>query len=226
LHQQIRSRARRKLLDYLIKRTSYYITLRENSRYYHIMAFDVVRHKLKLMEQQFIYDGCLKCADDIFFLHWHEALQMADGQIGWLDVEGHIRERRQAWHAAARQSPQETINIPIEPRDEADTLTGYCASPGYAEGVAKVILDPTLNANLEPGDILIAPYTDPAWTPLFPSVAAVVVGIGSFLSHAGTVAREYGIPCLVDVEGCTEKIRSGQRIRVYATEGFVEVVSR
>ena len=224
LHQQVKSRVKRKLLDYLIRRTGYYITLRENSRYYHTMAFDVVRHKLKLMEQQFIYDGRLKCADDIFFLHWVEAVQMADAQLGWLDVEDRIRERRQAWQAAARQRPQETINVPIEPRADTGSLSGYCASPGYAEGTARVILDPTLSTALQPGDILIAPYTDPAWTPLFPSVGAVVVGIGSFLSHAGTVAREYGIPCLVDVEGCTEKIRSGQHVRVYATEGFVEVV--
>ncbi|MCZ6657737.1 MAG: PEP-utilizing enzyme [Gammaproteobacteria bacterium] len=226
LHQQVASHAKRKLLDYLIGRTSYYIALRENSRHYYVMAFDVVRHKLKLMEQEFIYEGRLKCADDIFFLHWIEAVQLANQQLDWLDIEDRIRQRRQAWQAAARQRPPETINVPIERGEGPDALSGFCASPGYAEGIARVVLDPTLSTDLEPGDILIAPDTDPGWTPLFPTAGAVVVGIGSFLSHAGTVAREYGIPCLVDVEGCTEKILSGQRVRVYATEGFVEVVDR
>ena len=63
-----------------------------------------------------------------------------------------------------------------------------------------------------------------AWTPLFPSAAAIIVEVGSYLSHAGTVAREYQIPCLVDVEACTRRLRTGQRVRVFASEGRVEVV--
>ena len=70
----------------------------------------------------------------------------------------------------------------------------------------------------------MAPYTDPAWTPLFPTAAAVVVEVGSYLSHAGTVAREYRIPCLVDVANCTRDLRSGQRVRVNATDGRLEVL--
>ncbi len=70
----------------------------------------------------------------------------------------------------------------------------------------------------------VAPYTDPAWTPLFPGAGAIVVEVGSFLSHAGTVAREYRVPCLVDVHAATERIRSGQQLRVNASEGWVEIV--
>ena len=103
-------------------------------------------------------------------------------------------------------------------------LVGDCACPGVAKGIARVIHDPTLAAELDPGDILVAPYTDPAWTPLFPGAGAIIVEVGSYLSHAGTVAREYQIPCLVDVHDCTRKIRSGQRLRVNATEGWVEIV--
>ena len=70
------------------------------------------------------------------------------------------------------------------------------------------------------------PYTDPAWTPLFPAAAAaIVVEIGSYLSHAGTVAREFQIPCLVDVSDVTRKIRTGQRLRVNATEGWLEILT-
>jgi pyruvate,water dikinase len=86
------------------------------------------------------------------------------------------------------------------------------------------VLDPALGADLQPGDILVAPYTDPAWTPLFPGAGAIVVEVGSYLSHAGTVAREYQIPCLVDVANCTRDLQTGQRARVFASEGRVEVI--
>jgi pyruvate,water dikinase len=103
-------------------------------------------------------------------------------------------------------------------------LAGQCASPGTAEGRARIVLDPSSAHDLEPGDILVAPYTDPAWTPLFPLVRAVVVEVGSFLSHAGTIAREYRIPCLVDVSDCTTRLCEGQRIRVLASDGRVEIL--
>ena len=91
--------------------------------------------------------------------------------------------------------------------------------------MARLLTNPHHSEHLQPGEILVAPYTDPAWTPLFPNVCAIVVEVGSYLSHAGTVAREYQIPCLVDVPNCTQTLRSGQRARVYASEGRVELVA-
>lgn len=108
--------------------------------------------------------------------------------------------------------------------DTGEVICGQCASPGTAEGRVRIVLDPAAANDLAAGDVLVAPYTDPAWTPLFPLAAAIVVEVGSFLSHAGTVAREYGIPCLVDVEGCTRRLRDGQRVRVHASEGRLEVL--
>ena len=124
------------------------------------------------------------------------------------------------------QAP-ESFNLDVsEPSSEtAGTCRGACASPGIAEGRARVILDPSTGVDLEPGEILVAPYTDPAWTPLFPAAAAVIVEVGSYLSHAGTVAREYQIPCLVDVRDCTRRLETGQLLRVNANEGWVEVIS-
>ena len=107
---------------------------------------------------------------------------------------------------------------------DGSVLTGDCACPGVATGIARVIHDPAFATEMSSGEILIAPYTDPAWTPLFPGAAAIIVEIGSYLSHAGTVAREYQVPCLVDVQDCTSRIRSGQRLKVNATEGWVEIL--
>jgi pyruvate,water dikinase len=215
------SPARGWLLERLITRVRRYVTLREQSRHYYTMAFDTVRAKLKRFEQELLYTGKLKCADDLFFLRWDEALALSRDALGWRDVEERVRTRRTRWRTLARRAPAQTLNAEATPR-ASDRLTGECAAAGVAEGVALVMFDPTLDGDFRTGDILVAPYTDPAWTPLFPRAAAIVVEVGSFLSHAATIAREYGVPCLVDVEGCTERIRSGERIRVDATAGHVE----
>jgi len=71
---------------------------------------------------------------------------------------------------------------------------------------------------------LVAPYTDPAWTPLFLTAGAAVIEVGSYLSHAGAVAREYAMPCVVDVAACTSKIRTGDRLRVDGGNGQVWLI--
>jgi pyruvate,water dikinase len=88
-----------------------------------------------------------------------------------------------------------------------------------------VILDPSIDIELKPGEILIAPYTDPAWTPLFLTAGAAVIEIGSYLSHAGTVAREFGMPCVVDLKDCTKLIHTGVRVQVDGDRGVVRLLS-
>jgi pyruvate,water dikinase len=80
------------------------------------------------------------------------------------------------------------------------------------------------NADLRKGEILVTRYTDPAWTPLFFTAAALVTEVGGVLSHGAVIAREIGLPAIVGVAGVTSRIRSGQRVRVNATEGTVEVL--
>lgn len=227
LHQALPHRWQRRLVDHLVERIRYYVTLRENTRYYHTMAMAAVRLKLKAMEQRLIQDGRLKCEDDIFFLEFPEAKALEAGLSDWQDVEGLIHSRRLRYQRQSLERPPETFNIqariPLLTADDK-LLVGDCASPGVATGTARVIRDPSVSADLAAGDVLVAPYTDPAWTPLFPGAAAIIVEVGSYLSHAGTVAREYGIPCLVDVHGCTDKIRSGQSLRINASEGWVEII--
>jgi rifampicin phosphotransferase len=72
--------------------------------------------------------------------------------------------------------------------------------------------------------VLVAPYTDPAWTPLFLTAGAAVVEVGSFLSHAGTVAREFGLPCVVDVEDCTRRIQTGDLLDVDGSRGVITIL--
>jgi pyruvate,water dikinase len=86
------------------------------------------------------------------------------------------------------------------------------------------VLDPSDPGALEPGDVLIAPITDPAWTPLFVPAAAVVVDVGAQVSHAVIVSRELGIPCVVSVKDATRRIPDGALVDVDGTTGTVTVL--
>ncbi|HWO88336.1 MAG TPA: PEP/pyruvate-binding domain-containing protein [Gemmatimonadales bacterium] len=222
---------RRRLVGRLAERVRYYARMRENSRFYWVMGAHVTRRKILRLESRLIASGKLRVRDDIFFLEWPEIEQLERGELGWLDVQQRIAERRREFVRLSKLSPPRTIGIesgepvPATAIGEGGVvLNGQTASPGRCEGVARVILDPAHNAQLLPGEVLVAPYTDPAWTPLFLTAGAAVVEVGSFLSHAGTVAREYGLPCVVDVANCCSLIRSGDRLEVDGDTGVVRVL--
>src|SRR5687768_9948268 len=196
------------------------------------MGFGSVRKKLIALEADLLARGVLKCKDDLFFLKWAEAAALNDGRLRWADVEDRVRERRIEHVRLTKSAPPRTFGIAVaaaEPRMTGaadDELAGQSASPGRYEGIARVILDPGVDLVLHPGEVLIAPFTDPAWTPLFLTAGAAVVEIGSYLSHAGTVAREYAMPCVVDVPACTERIHTGDRVEVDGDRGIVRILER
>ena len=105
-----------------------------------------------------------------------------------------------------------------------DVLTGASGCQGVARGRARVVMDPADAIYLEPGEVLVAPITDPAWTPLFLPSAAVVVNVGALMSHAVIVSRELGIPCVVSVEEATSRIPDGALVEVDGTAGTVTVL--
>ncbi len=105
-----------------------------------------------------------------------------------------------------------------------DVLVGVAGCPGVVRGIARVVLDAANPDALEPGDILVAPATDPAWTPLFMSAGGVVVNVGGQISHAIIVSRELGLPCVVSVTDATVRIPDGALIEVDGNTGQVTVV--
>lgn len=105
-----------------------------------------------------------------------------------------------------------------------EVLTGIGGCPGVARGRARVVLDPADPRDLGPGDVLVAPLTDPSWTPLFVPVEAVVVDVGAMLSHAVIVSRELGIPAVVSVTSATKVIPDGALIEVDGTKGTVTII--
>lgn len=104
-------------------------------------------------------------------------------------------------------------------------FTGIGVSAGTARGRARVITDPADPRGIEPGEVLVAPLTDPAWTPLFLAAAAVVVDVGALQSHAAIVARELGIPAVVSVENASGWIHDGDEVEVDGDRGLVRILS-
>jgi rifampicin phosphotransferase len=169
--------------------------------------------------------------DDIYFLLHSEVAAILRGEWTRDAVQERVRARRQDFEwclGVCVPKVQEGVArcfIGEAPDRRADSLAGVPVSPGVAEGHARVVLDPT-HATIAPGEILVAPVTDVAWTPLFLRAAALVVDVGGPLSHGSIVAREYGIPAVTAVAGATRRIRSGDFIRVDGSRGTVVVLSQ
>jgi pyruvate,water dikinase len=114
----------------------------------------------------------------------------------------------------------------LESSDETRgrSLSGVAGSPGVAEGAARVILRVDQLAELEPGEILVAPSTSTSWTPVFGTIAAAVMDVGGIMCHAAIVAREYGLPAVVGTGTATRRIKTGDRLRVDADAGVVTIL--
>src|SRR3712207_4779470 len=166
----------------------------------------------------------LESAGDIFFV----TLPEARSALADRDLRSVVGERRATYERELkrRHVPRILLSDGTEPAAgevgaAADgALRGTPASPGTVSAKARVILDPT-GARLEPGEILVAPSTDPGWTPLFLTAGGLVMEMGGAMSHGAVVAREYGIPAVVGVPEATERITTGERITVDGSAGAI-----
>lgn len=210
---------------------STYTTMRENVKYRLMEGYALLRHIFLEIGSDLAAKGVLESAHDVFFLTPREALALAAGdkRAGQPSEPWEVVLARKEQHAdwELRIAPdlvvgdgQEVIGSQVE------RLTGIGCSPGTAGGFARVLFDISEADTFRPGEILVAPHTDPGWTPLFLSCKAVVTEIGGFLSHGATVAREYGVPAVVNVRGATTQIHTGDFIRVDGTSGRVTVCER
>jgi len=221
---------RARLASFFFGRARALSGLREYPKFAWLFAIAEMRRQLLLVGEALVAEGRLDAADDIMFLDLGEARAAVDGA----DPRPLVAERR-AVHARERRRrrvPQVLLSdgtdvdtiLPVPPADGvgAGELVGVAASAGTATGVARVVHDPD-GASLNPGEILVAQTTDPGWTPLFMTAGGVVVETGSTVAHGPTVAREYGIPCVICVPGVTELIRDGQTITVDGGAGTVRL---
>ena len=103
-------------------------------------------------------------------------------------------------------------------------LHGVAASPGVAEGPARVITSPSQLDQVQAGEVLVCQITAPSWAPIFTKIAAAVSDIGGIMAHAAIVSREYGLPAVVGTGFGTSTIRTGQRVRVDGSKGVVTLL--
>ena len=122
-----------------------------------------------------------------------------------------------AWARKAEAAPKAVASA-------GEVIAGVSGSPGVVRGTARVVLDAGDPTALEPGDILVAPFTDPSWTPLFMTAGGVVVDVGGQISHAVIVSRELGLPCVVSASDATGRIPVGATVEVDGDAGTVTVV--
>jgi phosphohistidine swiveling domain-containing protein len=196
-------------------------------KYCMVIALAAVRRELVNVGAELARRRRLEKADDVFFLDLKEARAAVDGR----DMRDLVSERRLAYDAELRRRhiPNVLLSDGTEPEAKgtvqatAAGLTGTPASAGTVTGVARVILD-AVGAHLEPGEILVAPSTDPGWTPLFLTAAGLVMEMGGANSHGAVVAREYGIPAVVGVPDATSRITTGQRITVDGAAGAITLM--
>jgi pyruvate,water dikinase len=136
------------------------------------------------------------------------------------DVRARIAARREEFVKYRDVRPPMVVTsegIPDVPATQA--LRGDGVSRGVAKGRVRVVLDPVRDGKLEAGEILVAPFTDPGWTPLFLRAAAVVTEVGGALSHGAVVAREFGLPAVVNVTDATRLLKTGDLIEVDGDRG-------
>jgi pyruvate,water dikinase len=180
---------------------------------------------------RFVERGWIDRRDDYFLLQLEEVHRAIEDPRQGPGLRA-IASRRAAKLAAERD-----LQMPLLMREselpsllraghghagsDRDQLTGLCVSPGSVEAEVVVMRDASEFANMKRGAILVAPATDPSWTPLFTLASGVIVEVGGMLSHASTIAREYGLPALANVKNATRILKTGDRVRLDASAGRV-----
>jgi len=219
---------RRVLARAFLRRVRALAGVREAPKFHVIRVFARGRAILAPVGAAIADAGRVAAADDIWFLTLPEARRAVAGE----DMREVVAARRSEYRREMRRRHVPRVLLSDGTDAEAafaspaaeGAIRGTPASPGTARGVAHVMLSPA-GARLEPGEVLVAPATDPGWTPLFLTASALVMEMGGMMSHGAVVAREYGIPAVVGVPNATERIATGQRIVVDGSAGTVAAES-
>jgi rifampicin phosphotransferase len=218
---------RGQLVRFFLQRAHALAGFREMTRFVIGLPLSQARKLLWTCGVELAENGRLKEAADIFFLTLPEVHAVLVGA----DLPSQVSERRATFarELGRRHIPLVLLSDGTEPTVESQntphaegTLQGTPASAGRVTAPARVILDPH-DTHLEPGEILVAPSTDPGWTPLFLKASGLVMDVGGAMAHGAIVAREYGIPAVVGVAGATERIATGSRVTVDGSLGLVVI---
>jgi phosphohistidine swiveling domain-containing protein len=201
------------------------LPLREAPKFYALMGLAHIRDLYLEVGRRMVERGVLEKPDDFFFLSIPEIERIAQGELGKEWVQEQIAVRRREFARHMRANPPLVVRSDgkpmVKPAVGGEMLRGMPASSGTARGPARILLDPSDGALLHPGEVLVAPFTDPGWTPLFLTAGALVMEIGGTMSHGAVVAREYGIPAVVGVKDATRLLHQGEMIEVDGGTGEI-----
>jgi phosphohistidine swiveling domain-containing protein len=237
----VRERTRglkRKLFDKTLRWAQTYTSLREDSIFEIGLAYPPLREMLLELGRRLAEAGSIDEAGDVFWLELAEVEQAAAALDGGEKPESsseRVERRRTKWRAEKQVTPpgqlpqkERVLGIkmdafmPVSADEQTENrLKGVGCSPGRVTATARVLHGPEDFEQMQPGDILVADITTPAWTPLFAMAAGIVTNVGGPLSHGSIVAREYAIPAVLGTGVATRRIRSGQTITVDGSEGTV-----
>lgn len=219
---------RRPLLSWLVEQTRQLARERDTMHFEWTRIFPPVRRLELELGRRWVDQQLLDQPDDIFFLTLDEQDQTAQHPQ---PCHGLIAQRRQAL-AANLSGPWPLVigdtSTPIVQAKSANGSPTYIeggigGSPGLVTGPARIIMGPEDFGKLRAGDILVAPLTNPVWTPLFAMAVGIVTEVGGILSHGAIVAREYGIPAVMSVPGITTRLSDGQIVTIDGNRGLVQM---
>jgi rifampicin phosphotransferase len=229
-------RLRRRLFERAVRSSTVLSQARERSKTIVVDLIHVSRLLARELDRRLV-ERAGGTPKDLWFVLEHELDAYVADPASFRET---IAGRRRVRDELARRIPPFVFDGEIPPADTwplrtdgtgevllgpGDVLTGICGCTGVAEGRARVVTDPGDPGDLGPGDVLVAPLTDPSWTPLFVPVEAIVVDVGGQMSHAVIVSRELGRPCVVSATGATARIPDGALVRVDGDAGTVTVLS-
>ncbi len=220
------SAAKRPVARKVLKMARTFLPLRETGKAAFVQSIDGGRAACRALGRHLAAQGVLADAADVRYLTVTELLGTLPA-----DVAGTVAERRGRFeeykgYRLADRWTGEPVPLPVLRDDTSgstEPITGIPVSPGVVEGIARVISDPH-SEDLEVDEILVCETTDPSWASFFVVASAVVIDVGGPLSHGAIVARELGIPCVINTRTGTQQLRTGQRIRVDGSAGTVEVL--
>jgi pyruvate,water dikinase len=213
------------LVRRLLRAVQAVVPLREIARMQFLQYYDVARAAATKLGDDLAAAGAIGDPDDVFYLTVDELVSAVRPDP---DLIARRRQRR-AFYESQEIPLRFTgtpVPQPITVPEQATMLEGIGGSPGVVEGLARVIEGPDDPNGLEDGEILVAETTNPSYASFFLVAGGVVVDIGGLLSHGAIVAREMGIPCVINTRNARRTIRTGDRIRVDGTRGVVEVLER
>jgi phosphohistidine swiveling domain-containing protein len=222
------NRLQRYAFDRLLRSTITYIDLRERTSFLVSEDSFQLRRIYVSLADHLVAGNILEQQDDVFFLAHDELCELVHGYLAPQEARDRIAARWAEMAADAEIELPDTIygdHVPSRPllRAVGDAcLEGISGSSGLAAGRARIILDPIeARSAFGSDDILVIPFADTSWTPLFCGIGGVVVETGGQLSHSAIVAREYGLPAVVNVKNATRLIHEGQAVVVDGSQGRV-----